>query len=115
MINNLAVRWDTEHEVGDLRRLFQMVGDDVAIGLDRSGWMIVMKPECRNFKCSDPRRPDGNVESDLWAMNQPSDATPLWATESPAHGPLRKISYRPYPSAAESIFGFDWETKPEEK
>ena len=38
------VRWDTAHEEADIKKLFEAVGDDFAIALDRAGWQIVMKP-----------------------------------------------------------------------
>jgi len=90
------VRWDTAHEEADIKKLFEAVGDDFAIALDRAGWQIVMKPYCRHeFDC----------EENLWAMYQESTAAPDWATEINAVGPVRQIAYRPFPGAHFTLFG----------
>jgi hypothetical protein len=101
--NPLAVRWNTEHEEEDLSRLRVAVGDDLAIYLDRNGWQITMKPACA---------PGGDLESEeefLWPMIHKTTATPLWASDRWSDGPERKIEYLPYPTAAETIFGFDFD------
>jgi hypothetical protein len=43
-------------------------------------------------------------------MNHKTTAIPLWATDMFADAqPERKIRYRPYPTAAETIFGFGYD------
>jgi predicted Zn-ribbon and HTH transcriptional regulator len=87
--NPLAVRWDTEFEDDDIKKLLAEVGDDFAFALDRNGWMIVMKPEC----CDEPR-----LEEQKWPMNAPSDACPIWATEIAVNtNERRQIEFKPYP------------------
>jgi hypothetical protein len=99
--NPLAVRWDTEHEEADSKRLIEAVGDDFAIYLDRNGWQITMKVTS-----------DHAVEEELWLMNHKTTAMPLWATDICADDrPERKIRYRPFPTAAEMIFGFGYDDK----
>ena len=95
--NPLAVRWDTEHEEADCDRLMRLVGDDVAIFLDRNGWEIRMKPACH------PRTID--TVDGMWRMNRPSTATPAWASHHEDGTPQRPIGYKPYPDAEYLIFG----------
>jgi hypothetical protein len=79
------VRWNTEFEEDDIQRLLAEHGDDFAIALDRNGWQIVTKPQCR-----------GGGGEDSWQMNEPTDACPVWA-KAPAGEPKVKIRYEPYP------------------
>lgn len=88
------VRWDTEHEEDDVARLWKAVGDDFAIALDRNGWAIVMKPECR----------EEGSEACKWRMLAPSDACPAWAIED-VTGERRQIAYKPYPSNLTEFLG----------
>jgi hypothetical protein len=55
----------------------------------------------------------GEEEDFLWEMTHKTTATPLWASDKWADGPERKIKYLPYPSAAETIFGFDYDDEPD--
>jgi hypothetical protein len=98
--NPLTVRWDTEHEEADTRRLREAVGDDFAVYLDRNGWQITMK-SVRAFGGEEGLRVE---EEELWPMIRKTTATPLWASDRWSGGPERKIKYRPY-----TIFGFGYD------
>jgi len=91
----LAVRWDTEHEDKDVKRLLEAYADDFAIYLDRNGWEIRMKPACRPDEYNDPEQ----GWEYLWPMHRQTTATPLWATADcgGVWGPERKIACKPYP------------------
>ena len=107
----LAVRWDTEHEDKDVKRLLEAYADDFAIYLDRNGWEIRMKPACRPEYHDDPEQ----AWEALWPMYRETTATPLWATDGfGVWGPERKIAYKPYPRADEAIFNFGYDNDPPE-
>ena len=78
------VRWNTVHEQGDIDELFEAVGDDFAIALDRNGWQITMKPECRM---------EDRPEECKWPMQEPTDACPKWAG-APLGVPERELDTR---------------------
>jgi hypothetical protein len=93
----LAVRWDTEHEDKDVKRLLEAYAHDFAIYLDRNGWEIRMKPACRP-EPDEYDDPEQGWEY-LWPMYRQTTATPLWATDECGDmwGPKRTIAYKPNP------------------